>query len=74
MVNSAIKSNAFVSYKESCFYKMTNLDRRKVRYFCLRHEISHENVLYKAFTRNIPRIVTDHVKFYPKCFSFGSLL
>ena len=31
-------------------------------------------MLYKIFTRNISRIVADHVKFYPKFFSFGILL
>ena len=51
---------------------MTNLERRKVLYFCLR--FYKKNVLYKAFTRNISAIVTNHVKAYPKCFSFGILL
>ena len=48
MLSSAIKSYAFIPYKESC--------------------------VYKSFARDISSIVTDHVKFYPKCFSFGILL
>ena len=61
MLSSTIKSNAFIPYKKSCFYKMTNLQRRKALY-------CQENVLYQAFTRNISIIVSDHVKFYAKCF------
>ena len=75
MLSSTIKSNAFIPYRESCFNKMTNLERRKVFYFCLR--LLSRNVLCKAFIRNpeiSPKIVGTHVKFCPKSFSFGILL
>ena len=35
MLNSAIKSDAFISYKKSGFYKMKNLKKRKLLRFCL---------------------------------------
>ena len=35
MLNSAIKSDAFIPYKKSGFYKMKNLKKRKVLRFCL---------------------------------------
>ena len=36
MLSSAIKSDAFISYKKSCFSKMKSLEKKKVLYFCLR--------------------------------------
>ena len=72
MLSSAIKSNPFISCKESCFTRWRIL--KGDRYFIFVEDYCHENVLYKPFTRNISRIVADHVKFYPKCFPFGILL
>ena len=69
MLSSAIKSNAFIPYKESCFYKMTNLEMRKVLYFCLRL-LPRKCVLRKC-AGNISRFVGDQVKFYRWFFSFG---
>ena len=62
MLSSAIKTDAFLLYKKSCFYNMKSLEKRKVLYFALGY--CYKNVLYRHFTQNISRIVTDHVKVY----------
>ena len=36
ILSSANKSNAFIPYKKSCFYKMKSLEKRKVLWFRLR--------------------------------------
>ena len=62
ILSSAIKSHAFIPYKESCFYKMKSFGKRKVLYFCLR--LISRKCVYKVFTRNISGTVTDHIKFF----------
>ena len=66
MLSSATKSNAFISYKESRFYKMTDLEGKKLLYFCLR--LLSRKCALQTFTGNISRIVAEHVKFFINIF------
>ena len=60
MLSSAIKSDAFIPWKESCFYKI-----KRGRYFIFALGYCDESALCKVFTPNVSGIVTDHVKVYP---------
>ena len=66
MLNSAIKRDAFIPYKKSCFYNMKSLKNAKVFYFYL--QSLTRNVPDNISIRSISEIGKDHVKFYPLSF------
>ena len=71
VLSSAIKRDAFIPYKKSCFYNMKSLKSEKVFYFA--YSCWPVDTPDNISIRSISEVGQDHVKVYPHFFSFEIL-